>query len=193
MAKSPARLAAATLQALLPFRHHVSYDMQSQCRHRCLVHATRYGLHSFSQSLQHAELQQLSTNIFAALISASQPLCPRLPLPSMRKTMSSVSLHFVTGSATGTMHRFMLHALNCKRSLDHVVAHLPAPSAGIFTNLCRFRVPPSQSLEHHDPLVHAVSSQSFSQDWGLRRQAAREGSGSANRSLNVRLYHSTRI
>lgn len=50
----------------------------------------------------------------------------------------------------------------CNRRGPHMPGHLPAPSAGLLTNFCRFLVPPSQSLEHDVHFVHALNSQSFS-------------------------------
>merc|ERR1719359_264953 len=81
----------------------------------------------------------------------------------MRKTMSSDSLHCMTGEMGSTLHRFMLHFLNCNRFVSHLPGHFPAPSGGELTNFTRLRVPPSQSFEHHDHFVHSLSSQSFSQ------------------------------
>merc|ERR1719310_756153 len=104
------------------------------------------------------------TNSCAILISATHPFLPRLPLPSRSKTTSRVLLQ-ANGAGSeplesSTTQRFMLHCLYCKRLESHLSGHLPAPSAGVLTNLTRFLVPPSQSLEHPDHLVHPLSSQS---------------------------------
>merc|ERR550537_1386691 len=80
----------------------------------------------------------------------------------MRNKMSKDWLHCITALLTGTGHLFMLQFLYCKRAGDHLLAHFPAPSGACFTNFWRLRVPPSQSLEHQDHLVHSVKSQSFS-------------------------------
>merc|ERR1740138_465306 len=103
-----------------------------------------------------------STNVFAALISASQPACPRLPLPSRSKTTSTSSLHFTVLAPTSRAHRFMLQRLYCSRALDHLPAHFPSPRARSVMNLWRFCVPPSQSLEHRPHVVHRPRTQSFS-------------------------------
>merc|ERR1719262_1250923 len=68
----------------------------------------------------------------------------------------------------GERHSNMLHVLNCSRFLDHALGHLPAPSGCFCTNFWRFRVPPSQSLEQKDHLVHSVRSQSASHAWALQ-------------------------
>merc|ERR1719247_1890666 len=93
---------------------------------------------------------------------ALRVLEPPLPLPSIRKTMSRVSLHCITSIPAGTSQRFMLHFLYCRRLLLHLSGHFPSPSGCFCTNLTRLRVPPSQSLEHHDHFVHSVRSQSAS-------------------------------
>merc|ERR1719272_1442565 len=103
-----------------------------------------------------------STNIIAALISAAQPVFPKLPLPSMRRTISNVALHGMGRSRLLVMHRCMLHFLYCKRWSDHLSAHVPAPVATSATNFSRFLVPPSQSLEQTPRLVQEASTQSFS-------------------------------
>merc|ERR1719359_377817 len=104
-----------------------------------------------------------STNRLAAAISAPQPFLPKLPLPSRRRTTSRDLLQANGRSSKGVWHRTMLHFLYCKRLVDHAPAHLPAPSGSCLMNFCLFLVPPSQSLEHLDHFVHALSSQSFSQ------------------------------
>merc|ERR1719409_2425548 len=68
-------------------------------------------------------VENASTKYSAALISAFQPDCPRLPLPSRRKTTSSSFLHFSGG------HRNMLHILYSNRSRDHAFGQAPAPFA----------------------------------------------------------------
>merc|ERR1719310_278870 len=56
----------------------------------------------------------------------------------------------------------MLQGLYCSLFGLHLLGHVPAPFGAFCTNFMRLRVPPSQSLEHQDHLVHSVRSQSFS-------------------------------
>merc|ERR1719265_115464 len=107
-------------------------------------------------------VENASTKYSAALISAFQPDCPRLPLPSRRKTTSSSFLHFNEGQ------RMLLHGLYCNRSFDHAPGHLPCPSGDFMMCFVRLRVPPSQSLEHQVHLLHSLNSQSDSHDWPLQ-------------------------
>mmetsp|Transcript_4977 Transcript_4977/g.8087 ORF Transcript_4977/g.8087 Transcript_4977/m.8087 type:complete len:222 (-) Transcript_4977:199-864(-) len=99
---------------------------------------------------------------FAAVISASQPSFPRLPLPSISKMISREALHAKGLAISGVEHLCILHCLYCNLFSDHSSAHSPAPSDSFVMNFNRFRVPPSQSFEQPDHFVQSDSSQSFS-------------------------------
>jgi hypothetical protein len=77
--------------------------------------------------------------------------------------MSIVLLHSNGLSIDLVAHLFMLQGLYCSLFIDQAPGHLPSPSASVLMNFWRFWVPPSQSFEQKDHLVHGESSQSFSQ------------------------------
>merc|ERR1719453_161605 len=106
--------------------------------------------------------EKASTKYCAALISACQPFLPKLPLPSIRSTTSTTLKQGIGLSTISTLHRCMPHCLYSRRSLAHLSGQVPAPWEGSLTNFWRFWVPPSQSLEQRDHLVHAPRTQSFS-------------------------------
>mmetsp|Transcript_75964 Transcript_75964/g.120014 ORF Transcript_75964/g.120014 Transcript_75964/m.120014 type:complete len:255 (-) Transcript_75964:933-1697(-) len=101
-------------------------------------------------------------NIFAALISAFQPVFPRLPLPSMSRMTSRVVLHAIGRVDCATSHLCKAHSLYSNLLTDHSPGHFPCPSASTRINFWRLCVPPSQSLEQVLHAVQSVSSQSFS-------------------------------
>merc|ERR550525_210384 len=91
------------------------------------------------------------TNFFAKLFVAFQPDAPTLPLPSSRRTTSTLELH-TSGMVASLTHACLLQVLRSKRSGPSTCGHLPRPTAGVLTIRRLTLVPRSQALEHVDHL-----------------------------------------
>eukprot|EP00419_Tripos_fusus_P015768 CAMPEP_0172735018 /NCGR_PEP_ID=MMETSP1074-20121228/111393_1 /TAXON_ID=2916 /ORGANISM="Ceratium fusus, Strain PA161109" /LENGTH=143 /DNA_ID=CAMNT_0013563925 /DNA_START=532 /DNA_END=959 /DNA_ORIENTATION=- len=100
----------------------------------------------------------------AAFFVFSQPMAPRLPLPSRSKTTSSFLAQRVSaGFGLSSTQACLLHGrwVNLARLL--VLGHWPRPIAGLSTWRLRVCRPPPQLREHADHRLQADKEQSSSQ------------------------------